>query len=60
MLPGLAFGLWALTQKFPKTQADALGISFKDMMSADEADTIRAYVVDRLIKDKATALAAED
>jgi quinohemoprotein ethanol dehydrogenase len=30
-------------------------ISFGNMMSADEADTIRAYVIDRLIKDKATA-----
>ena len=39
---------------------DAGMISFKDMMSADEADAIRAYVVDRLIKDKATALAEED
>lgn len=32
VLPGLAFGLWTLTQKFPKTQADALNVSFVDML----------------------------
>lgn len=30
-VPGAAFGLWALTQQFPKTESTNLGVPFKDM-----------------------------
>lgn len=32
VIPGLAFGLWTLTQKFPNTQAEAGSEGFGDMM----------------------------
>ena len=32
-LPGVAFGLWALTQRFPKTESTALGVSFGEMLA---------------------------
>lgn len=32
-LPGVIFGIWALFQKFPKTESHALGVSFGDMMA---------------------------
>ncbi|KAA9132714.1 MFS transporter [Marinihelvus fidelis] len=32
MIPGIAFGLWAMTQKFPGTQAESLGVSFGEML----------------------------
>lgn len=32
MVPGIAFGLWAMTQKFPGTQAESLGVSFGEML----------------------------
>ena len=35
-------------------------IGFGEMMTADEAQSIRAYVVHRLINDKATAMATEE
>ncbi len=31
-IPGAAFGLWALTQDFPRTESAALGVGFKDML----------------------------
>jgi MFS family permease len=31
--PGIVFGLWALTQKFPKTESTALGVSFGGMLA---------------------------
>jgi MFS family permease len=31
--PGAAFGLWALTQRFPKTESTALGVSFNAMLA---------------------------
>jgi Major Facilitator Superfamily len=33
VLPGVIFGLWALTQKFPKTESTALGMSFGGMIA---------------------------
>ncbi len=33
MVPGAAFGLWALTQKFPKTESTNLGVPFGKMMA---------------------------
>ena len=32
-VPGIAFGLWTLTQTFPKTESAALGVSFGAMMA---------------------------
>lgn len=32
-VPGVAFGLWALTQKFPKTESTAMGVSFTQMLA---------------------------
>jgi MFS family permease len=32
-VPGILFGLWALTQKFPKTESTALGMSFGGMIA---------------------------
>ena len=34
---------------------DAGMISFGDMMNAEEAESIRAYIIDRLVRDKAYA-----
>ncbi|WP_188773328.1 MFS transporter, partial [Novosphingobium endophyticum] len=31
-VPGAAFGLWTLTQDFPKTESTAMGVPFKDML----------------------------
>jgi MFS family permease len=31
--PGAAFGLWALTQRFPKTESTALGVPFNAMLA---------------------------
>src|SRR5262249_46899582 len=33
IVPGVLFGLWALTQKFPKTESVALGVSFGGMLA---------------------------
>ena len=35
MIPisGVAFGLWALTQRFPKTESTAMGVPFKEMLA---------------------------
>ena len=33
MVPGVVFGLWALTQDFPRTESTALGVPFKDMLA---------------------------
>jgi hypothetical protein len=35
MIPisGIVFGLWALTQKFPKTESTAMGVPFKEMLA---------------------------
>jgi hypothetical protein len=33
MVPGAVFGLWALTQKFPKTESTNLGVPFGEMMA---------------------------
>lgn len=32
-VPGVVFGLWALTQKFPQTESTALGVPFKEMIA---------------------------
>ncbi|MBW8754085.1 MAG: MFS transporter [Sphingomonadales bacterium] len=32
-VPGAAFGLWALTQEFPKTESTTLGVPFGEMLS---------------------------
>jgi MFS family permease len=32
-VPGVVFGLWALTQEFPKTESTAMGVPFKDMLA---------------------------
>ena len=32
MVPGVVFGLWALTQKFPKTESTNLGVPFGEML----------------------------
>ncbi len=33
LLPGAGFGLWALTQEFPKTESTAMGVPFKEMIA---------------------------
>lgn len=33
VIPGVVFGLWALTQTFPKTESTALGVPFASMMA---------------------------
>jgi hypothetical protein len=33
MVPGVVFGLWALTQKFPKTESTNLGVPFGEMLA---------------------------
>lgn len=33
LIPGAAFGLWALTQEFPKTESTAMGVPFKEMLA---------------------------
>src|SRR5688572_21612292 len=33
MVPGALFGLWALTQKFPKTESTNLGVPFGEMLA---------------------------
>lgn len=33
VVPGIVFGLWAMTQKFPKTESTALGMSFGGMLA---------------------------
>jgi MFS family permease len=33
MAPGVVFGLWALTQKFPKTESTNLGVPFGQMLA---------------------------
>jgi MFS family permease len=33
LIPGTAFGLWALTQDFPKTESTAMGVPFKEMIA---------------------------
>jgi MFS family permease len=32
-VPGVVFGLWAMTQTFPKTESTALGVPFRDMLA---------------------------
>lgn len=32
-IPGALFGLWALTQRFPKTESTALGVPFREMLA---------------------------
>ena len=32
-VPGVVFGLWALTQEFPRTESTALGVPFKEMLA---------------------------
>lgn len=32
-LPGAVFGVWTLTEKFPKTESAALGVPFKEMIA---------------------------
>ncbi|MBJ7443024.1 MAG: MFS transporter [Sphingobium sp.] len=32
-VPGIVFGLWAMTQTFPKTESTALGVPFRDMLA---------------------------
>jgi len=32
-ISGVAFGLWALTQRFPKTESTAMGVPFKEMLA---------------------------
>lgn len=32
MVPGAAFGLWAMTQSFPKTESTAMGVPFAEMI----------------------------
>jgi MFS family permease len=32
-VPGVLFGLWALTQRFPKTESTAKGVPFKEMLA---------------------------
>ena len=32
-IPGALFGLWALSQRFPKTESTTLGVPFKDMIA---------------------------
>jgi len=33
MIPGLAFGLWALTQSFPETESTKMGVPFREMIA---------------------------
>lgn len=33
IVPGVVFGLWALGQRFPKTESTAMGVSFKEMLA---------------------------
>ena len=33
MVPGIVFGLWALTQDFPRTESTAMGVPFKEMLA---------------------------
>jgi MFS family permease len=33
MVPGVVFGLWALTQEFPKTESTAMGVPFREMIA---------------------------
>lgn len=33
IVPGVIFGLWALTQQFPKTESTAMGVPFKEMIA---------------------------
>jgi MFS family permease len=32
-VPGVIFGLWAMTQKFPKTESTAMGVPFRQMLA---------------------------
>ncbi|RJG53240.1 MFS transporter [Sphingobium terrigena] len=32
-VPGIIFGLWTMTQTFPKTESTALGVPFRDMLA---------------------------
>jgi MFS family permease len=32
-IPGALFGLWALTQRFPKTESTTLGVPFREMLA---------------------------
>jgi MFS family permease len=32
-VPGIIFGLWAMTQTFPKTESTALGVPFREMLA---------------------------
>jgi MFS family permease len=32
-ISGVVFGLWALTQRFPKTESTAMGVPFKEMLA---------------------------
>lgn len=32
-VPGVAFGLWAMTQQFPKTESTNLGVPFREMLA---------------------------
>jgi MFS family permease len=32
-IPGVVFGLWALTQTFPQTESTAMGVPFKEMIA---------------------------
>jgi MFS family permease len=32
-VPGVIFGLWAMTQQFPKTESTAMGVPFKQMLA---------------------------
>jgi MFS family permease len=33
MVPGVIFGLWAMTQRFPPTESTAMGVPFKEMLA---------------------------
>lgn len=33
VVPGVIFGLWAMTQRFPKTESTTMGVPFKEMMA---------------------------
>ena len=33
MVPGVVFGLWAMTQSFPKTESTAMGVPFGEMIA---------------------------
>jgi MFS family permease len=33
VVPGVAFGAWALTQEFPKTESTAMGVPFREMIA---------------------------